>query len=468
MTAAYYLSSTPALRDALEVTVYQLGWRLGGKGASGRNASMHDRIEEHGLHVWGGFYYNAFRLMQECYRALDRPSTAPLATWDKAFVPHPFVAWEEIVDGKFVTWPVPSATNSGVPGTGGVVPSAWEYVQMLVGWIKAAIEAFPHDSVQQALSDTTNHRHHFLHLEGLFARLSTRGHSYDGSPASVLDMAQGEVSRAATSPGPLLAADHFSVLALVDSLARWLSAAAEGAVAKDNESRRLFVLADLGFAAARGMIADGIVLRGFMVIDDEDLADWLGRHGATALALSSAPLRGFYDYFFAYQDGDPAKPRMSAGMGLRHLLRVVGEYKGALFWKMQSGMGDAAFGPIYEVCRGNGVRFEFFHCVENVGLSSDGRRVETIRIGRQVDLEAGATGTSRSSRWAAFRAGRRRRSTTRSMPRRRRRCKPVERTSKTPGPTGRLSKPSNSSPARTSTRRSLASPSDRSLESARS
>ena len=36
MTTAYYLSRTPELRDEYEVTVYQLGWRLGGKGASGR------------------------------------------------------------------------------------------------------------------------------------------------------------------------------------------------------------------------------------------------------------------------------------------------------------------------------------------------------------------------------------------------------------------------------------------------
>ena len=32
MTAAYHLSSTPELRERPEVTVYQMGWRLGGKG----------------------------------------------------------------------------------------------------------------------------------------------------------------------------------------------------------------------------------------------------------------------------------------------------------------------------------------------------------------------------------------------------------------------------------------------------
>lgn len=386
MTAAYYLSSTDELRQKIEVTVYQIGWRLGGKGASGRNAAVYDRIEEHGLHVWGGFYYNAFRLMQDCYGALGRPPSAPLATWDKAFVPHSLVAWEEIVDGRFVTWPVPAATNAGIPGTGGRIPSTWEYLQMIVGWLKAAIENFPHDAVKASYSDTTAHRHFFSHLESLFDRLAFHGKPYDGSARSALTLAHAEVGRLAATSEPHRAAWHDGIIGLLEAVAAWLAAAVGGIIANHNETRRLYVLADLGFAAVRGMIRDGVVTRGFMAIDDIDLAAWLGRHGASELALGAAPLRGFYDYFFAYDNGDVTKPRMSAGMGLRHLLRVMGEYKGALFWKMQSGMGDAAFGPLYELCRRRGVRFRFFHQVQSLGLSSDQSRVETIRIGRQVDL----------------------------------------------------------------------------------
>ena len=39
LVAAYELSRPPELRARYEVTVYQLGWRLGGKLASGRDAS---------------------------------------------------------------------------------------------------------------------------------------------------------------------------------------------------------------------------------------------------------------------------------------------------------------------------------------------------------------------------------------------------------------------------------------------
>ena len=46
---------------------------------------MHARIEEHGLHIWLGFYENAFRLIRRCYAELNRPPGSTLATWREAF-----------------------------------------------------------------------------------------------------------------------------------------------------------------------------------------------------------------------------------------------------------------------------------------------------------------------------------------------------------------------------------------------
>src|SRR5262249_29402696 len=61
--AAAYDLTRPELGGRYRVTVYQQGWRLGGKGASGRGPA--GRIEEHGLHLWMGWYENAFRLLRE-------------------------------------------------------------------------------------------------------------------------------------------------------------------------------------------------------------------------------------------------------------------------------------------------------------------------------------------------------------------------------------------------------------------
>ncbi len=78
LSCAYWLSRQP---ERYDVTIHQQGWRLGGKLASGRNLDRHGRIEEHGLHVWSGFYENAFWMIREVYGELDRPPTHPLATW---------------------------------------------------------------------------------------------------------------------------------------------------------------------------------------------------------------------------------------------------------------------------------------------------------------------------------------------------------------------------------------------------
>ena len=90
LTTAYWLTSTPELREQYDVTIYQMGWRLGGKGASGRNREQSDRVEEHGLHIIFGFYQNFFAMIREVYGSIRRPPEAPLSTWRKAF--HPLSA----------------------------------------------------------------------------------------------------------------------------------------------------------------------------------------------------------------------------------------------------------------------------------------------------------------------------------------------------------------------------------------
>src|SRR5262245_52996775 len=73
LTAAWHLS----WQSGYEVHVYENSWRLGGKGASGRDQD--GRILEHGLHVWLGFYENAFRMMRECYAEVGRRGWSPRA-----------------------------------------------------------------------------------------------------------------------------------------------------------------------------------------------------------------------------------------------------------------------------------------------------------------------------------------------------------------------------------------------------
>ena len=74
--------------DKFDVTIYQMGWRLGGKAASGRDSE--GRIVEHGLHVWFGCYENAFELVRGAYAAWDPQKDQAITEVKDAFEAH---AW---------------------------------------------------------------------------------------------------------------------------------------------------------------------------------------------------------------------------------------------------------------------------------------------------------------------------------------------------------------------------------------
>src|SRR5437764_5364611 len=120
LTAAWALSG-PDERGEIDVCVYEREPYLGGKGASTRGG--HGRIiEEHGLHVWLGYYDNAFRLMREVYDELDRPLTdpgCPIATWRDAFEPADLVGVEDFRDGRWSHWVAPFGRNALEPGAPG-------------------------------------------------------------------------------------------------------------------------------------------------------------------------------------------------------------------------------------------------------------------------------------------------------------------------------------------------------------
>jgi len=49
LSAAHELTDYEGWQNNYEITLYQIGWRLGGKTSTGR--SQCDRVEEHGIHI---------------------------------------------------------------------------------------------------------------------------------------------------------------------------------------------------------------------------------------------------------------------------------------------------------------------------------------------------------------------------------------------------------------------------------
>ncbi|WP_224241304.1 NAD(P)-binding protein [Hyalangium gracile] len=377
LTTAYYLSRTPELREEYEVTVYQVGWRLGGKGASGRGP--HGRIEEHGLHLFWGFYENAFALMRECYRVMNRPATAPLATFEQAFRPRDLIAMEDFVQGNWQRWVVPFPANSRRPGEGLEDTASWEVIE---GLLRVALELF--GKLKGGLTLSAERGPAQL-VEEVVLAVGTR----------LLEQAHATAAAAAQEHVVALESLGAKILDLMRDFLQWLWEQIEHLIESNFLLYQLSVGLDFIMANLIGILEDGVLTRGFNSIDGVDYREWLKKHGASELTLRSVLARVIYDAAMSMVDGDPDRQSIGAGSALRALLRIGLTYQGHVAYEFSASMGDTVFVPLYEACRKNGVRFEFFHRVEEVvaeRVPGGQPRITKLRIGRQVDLKDPAAG----------------------------------------------------------------------------
>jgi hypothetical protein len=176
-----------------------------------------------------------------------------------------------------------------------------------------------------------------------------------------------------------------SVLNVLRAIATQTRKQLRDVVAIDEELRWKTEIIDIVMTIAVGLYRDRVLLGdlGLDALNDVDYREWLRRHGATNSSLESRFITGIYDLVFAYQSGDRGKPKLAAGVALRGALRMFFTYRGAMFWRMRSGMGDAVFAPLYKVLTlparrhpvGNHelkpVHFHFRH--ELTGITVEGR-----------------------------------------------------------------------------------------------
>ena len=385
LTAAFHLTEQANWQDRYDITVYQMGWRLGGKGASGRNADIGQRIEEHGLHIWFGFYDNAFDLMQKTYGALNRAPGSPLATWRDAFKPQNFIALTEKIDGDWRIWPIQTPNKPGEPGHGNEEVTLWEIVTTLRAWIRQWLD----EAQEHLTSSSPGDAPHAGGLAGFVEELVEDITEIAGSVTNAAKVAMIFLADKLPEVLDRNSEAHHGLLA--DALGMMKDAllkSIEDRLDDDDKLRRLFVCIDLAVTSVRGIVADGILSKGFDVINDIEFRDWLRKHGANEkYAVNSAPVVGLYDLVFAYTDGDYQRPNIEAGTMLRGVMRMAICYHGGLMWKMQAGMGDTVFTPIYQALQQRGVKFKFFHKVEE--LLPDGHSVGEIVLTEQVKLAPG-------------------------------------------------------------------------------
>jgi uncharacterized protein with NAD-binding domain and iron-sulfur cluster len=353
IAAAYELTATEQLRDRFEVVVYQQGWRIGGKGASGRNRADHNRIEEHGLHLFMGWYDQAFSLVRHCYDEWRRPANHPFRSWRDAFLPVRSISLEEqIGSAGWKTFEIPFPVVPGSPGDPQVLLDPGRLLSRLTCWLADPAERL---GIHRPAPGARWHPHHLARLVAL-----------DPRP-------QGE--------------HHRGLLRVLEEITAVVGQRVEEV---SEDLRWTWILLRLGVAMAKGLALDVVPYgeHGWERINHLDLKKWLACHGAPHPEVSfSAPVRAFYDLAFAYLEGDATsieKAQVAAGAAMRTLLRIAFGYRDAPLWRMAAGMGDTVFTPLYEVLFQRGVSFRFFRRVQGLGLS--GSRVSAIELWRQADL----------------------------------------------------------------------------------
>lgn len=352
LTAAYELTSQPGWQEKYAITVYQMGWRLGGKCATKRGPN--NRIEEHGIHGFLGSYYNALPLMADCYKALGRPADAKLATFDQAFVPESFVLMWEFENGGFKRWPMTVPTNSLTPDDS----SSLQTIRQWIGGLIETTQGLIDPEATPGLSEM--HKLELRAGQAILERLQT----------AILD------------EGTMLGASH----PVLDEVWGWLQSHLKTLIEENDDLRRLYILLEYLLAIVRGVLADHIIERGFDVIDNENFSDWLARHGASVMTVSSPLALNTVNLSYQYPQGDTARTAsMAAGAYLHWSLRSYA-YMGAFAWLFAAGTGETVIAPLYLVLRQRGVQFEFFHKVENLALSADGQSVAAVQMGVQATL----------------------------------------------------------------------------------
>lgn len=370
MTAVWELSR-PQHDGRYDITVYQEGWRLGGKGASGRGA--HGRIEEHGLHVWLGFYDNAFRMMRECYAELADAGDTRFGDWREAWTTENDIAlFSAAEDGGWQRWDTHMPSRPGLPGD----PQPEGESFSLPYYVARAFDLF-----RTLVLDTS------VNGQGL-GPAGPDGDPIDGAADPVEGLAYlarltGFATAAALAEGLGLLSVLIrtvpeslggGVLASVESLCARLRRWFEDHWLADDRHRFLWEITDLTLASIVGMFRHNLLYdsRGLDAIEDYECRDWLMLNGASERSVQSPYIRGLYDLSMGYENGDAEKPRLSAGQGLRGTMRTFFGYRGAFMWRMRAGMGDVVFAPLYEALRRRGVRFEFFHRLTDIGLPPGG------------------------------------------------------------------------------------------------
>src|SRR5271170_5307538 len=281
LATAAELTNDPNWQKNYDITIYQMGWRLGGKGASGRNRDISNRIQEHGIHLWMGFYENAFQMIRQVYDEAHTKNLMPQSPFTdarKAFSPMNYTPMMEQIGNTWKIWPLTWPASAEFPGNESTFaqeqqpPTPLDFVKILLNRAIAFLDEKKdiHPILVQLYQDAATH---LANSVGTIPTLP---------------------SATAVCPPGITTALHciHSVFHKIREdvshleLSQWIKAFSDRLynliapqLDQNDDLRRFFIIMDTGLAAVAGMIEDRVLEKGFMAIEDTDMIEWLAKHG---------------------------------------------------------------------------------------------------------------------------------------------------------------------------------------------
>ncbi|MCZ8140174.1 MAG: NAD(P)-binding protein [Acetobacteraceae bacterium] len=398
LTTAYYLSRTPELRDRFDVTVHQMGWKLGGKISSGRDEL--GRNLEHGLHIWFGCYDNAFRMLQEIYARHEPPPGSPFRTWRDVVSAQDFTPIGVRIGEKWgfasIEWP----RNDATPGEARLFPTLSEMFTQIINaaliliersWLGNPPTTLPQQNDLLArllqLVETGKEPADKATAKDLLGSLK-EGSLSGNALARLLHGSMKTLGAGAVNPDRQILHD----LAEMTRHLRDGILTSEAGKLTDEATATIFREAfHIGLTLIAGALLDVILEdKPLEALDDIEFRAWLLKHHADpTIVAQSSVVRALYDTAFFYEDGDPAKPTVGAGCAIGVILRLVATYKGSMAWELQGGMGDVFIAPLYQRLLEQGVHFEFFSKVTEITPAADRNAIASVNVIKQAEMLPG-------------------------------------------------------------------------------
>jgi uncharacterized protein with NAD-binding domain and iron-sulfur cluster len=377
LATAWELCHGP-LRDELDVTVYTLGWRVGGKGATGRGPN--GRIQEHGIHGFAGFYANSTSVLRQSYLDLfpehrdsvgtvgpDLSPGAEPRSLDEALLPEDYSTDFLYNEGRAFLRPLWAPHNDAKPWDGDLNLSTEEAIQSIISLTSNAI-------LQRPIPFGTT-RWRAVQLVAKAGAWLSR---------------QFVVRRLTHLANDLREAQDGHIEALLSAI---LTKALRWRMRGRGAPKSQFANIDYMVALIRGLTRSGILDRQHPTdvdaLDHLDYKTWLRECGISEATLKTGLPNVPAFICFQFPNGDATlDPSMSAAAYVGWMVRLA-LIHGTSYSFFRSGTGESVIAPIFRSAQLAGARFEFFHKLQNIVPSADGSTIDRVVFRRQARLRPG-------------------------------------------------------------------------------